>query len=63
MADVRVVRVFISSPSDVRPERGIAARVVQRLAREFSYHFKVEAVLWEREPMLASHQFQELIAW
>ncbi len=61
MTDARIVRVFISSPSDVRPERGIAARVVQRLAREFSYHFKVEAVLWEREPMLASHQFQELI--
>jgi hypothetical protein len=31
MADVRVVRIFISSPEDVRPERGIAARVIQRL--------------------------------
>ncbi len=60
MAD-RVIRVFISSPSDVRPERGIAARVVQRLAREFSYYFRVEPVLWEREPLLASHHFQELI--
>jgi hypothetical protein len=62
MADVvRLVRVFISSPSDVRPERSVASRVVRRLGREFSPHFSVEGVLWEREPMVASHQFQELI--
>jgi hypothetical protein len=53
--------VFISSPSDVRPERLIAERVVQRLGREFAYHFRVEAVMWEREPLVASHHFQEKI--
>ncbi len=57
----RVLRVFISSPSDVRPERLIAERVVQRLSREFAYHFQVEPVLWEREPLVASHHFQEKI--
>jgi len=61
MSENRTVRVFVSSPSDVRPERLIAERVVKRLAREFSYHFPVEAVLWEREPLLATHHFQDLI--
>jgi tetratricopeptide (TPR) repeat protein len=55
------VRVFISSPADVRPERLIAERVVRRLAREFAYHFRVEPLLWEREPLLASHHFQDLL--
>ena len=61
MAENKVLRVFISSPSDVRPERLIAERVVQRLAREFAYHFRVEPMLWEREPLVASHHFQEKI--
>jgi hypothetical protein len=61
MSDPRLLRVFISSPSDVRPERLIAEGVVRRLAREFAYHFRVEPVLWEREPLLASHHFQDLI--
>jgi hypothetical protein len=42
-------------------ERLIAERVVNGLAREFSYHFPIEAVLWEREPLLATHHFQDLI--
>ena len=54
MSENHTVRVFVSSPSDVRPERLIAERVVKRLAREFSYHFRLEAVLWEREPLLAT---------
>ena len=61
MSQSDVFRVFISSPSDVRPERLIAERVVQRLAREFSYHFRIEAVLWEREPLVASDHFQDKI--
>jgi hypothetical protein len=50
MSENHALRVFVSSPSDVRPERLIAERVIKRLAREFSYHFRIEAVLWEREP-------------
>jgi WD40 repeat protein len=61
MAENRVVRIFVSSPSDVRPERLIAERVVKRLGREFSYHFELQAVLWEREPLVATHHFQDLI--
>ena len=55
----KTLRVFISSPSDVRPERLIAEKVVQRLGREFAYHFPIEPVMWEREPLVASQHFQE----
>jgi formylglycine-generating enzyme required for sulfatase activity len=53
--------VFISSPNDVRPERLIAERVVRRLGREFAYHLKLEPIMWEREPLVASNHFQETI--
>ena len=56
---VRTIRVFISSPADVQPERVIAERVVQRLARQFSYHLRVEPVRWERQPLRASEHFQD----
>lgn len=61
MTDLKTLRVFISSPSDVRPERLIAQRVVERLGREFAYHFRVQPIMWEREPLVASHHFQENI--
>jgi formylglycine-generating enzyme required for sulfatase activity len=57
----KTLQIFISSPSDVRPERLIAERVAKRLGREFAYHFSVEARLWEREPLVATHTFQEKI--
>jgi formylglycine-generating enzyme required for sulfatase activity len=53
------IRIFISSPSDVRPERLKAEQIVARLDREFAYHFHVEVVLWEREPLVATHHFQD----
>ena len=61
MSAPRLLRIFISSPSDVRPERLLAERVVQRLAREFAYHYRLEPVLWEREPLVASAHFQDSI--
>ena len=60
-APAKTIKVFISSPSDVRPERLIAEKVVRRLDREFAYHFRVEPVLWEREPLTASAHFQDNI--
>ncbi len=57
----RPLEIFISSPSDVRPERLIAERVVARLAREFAYHFRITPVLWEREPLIATEHFQTMI--
>jgi hypothetical protein len=61
MIEQKRLRIFISSPSDVRPERLTAERLVARLAREFSYHFRVEPVLWEREPLIATEHFQSSI--
>ena len=59
MSDQTAIRIFISSPADVRPERLKAEQIVARLEREFTYHFHVEAVLWEREPLVATHHFQD----
>ena len=53
------MRVFISSPADVRPERLKAEQIIARLGREFAYQMHVEAVLWEREPLVATHHFQD----
>ena len=55
------LRIFVSSPSDVRSERAIADRVIVRLGREFAYHLRIEPVMWEREPLVASKHFQEEI--
>lgn len=59
MTDLPTIRVFIASPSDVRPECLIAQRVVQRLDKEFSHCFHVEAIWWENEPLVAAHHFQD----
>ena len=59
MADQSTIRIFISSPADVRPERLKAEQIIARLNREFAYHFRVEAVLWEREPLVAARHFQD----
>ena len=61
MNDLPNVRIFISSPGDVNPEREVAKRVIDRLAREFSLHLRVEAMLWEREPLIATENFQTMI--
>src|ERR1700736_5062949 len=61
MSDRSQLQIFISSPSDVRPERLIAQRVVERMDREFSYHFRVQPILWEREPLIATEHFQASI--
>ena len=58
---VEMFRIFISSPGDVLPERVIAGQVIERLAREFSYHLDVEPIFWEREPLTADAPFQDNI--
>ncbi len=35
-------------------------RVIERLGREYAYHARLEAVLWEREPLVATHHFQDI---
>jgi hypothetical protein len=55
------LRVFISSPGDVQEERLRANLIVQKLARDYARFFRIEAYLWEYEPMLASGHFQDAI--
>lgn len=43
----RVVRVFVSSPSDVAPERGRVQAVAAKLSREYEGLVRFETVLWE----------------
>ena len=59
MPEQRTIRIFISSPADVRPERLKAEQIVTRLGREFAYDFHIKVVLWERAPLIASHHFQD----
>src|SRR3954453_21923441 len=57
----KALRVFISSPSDVNPERRRAALGIEKLAKVYARHFDISPVLWESEPMLASGHFQDAI--
>lgn len=55
------LKIFISSPGDVKDERRRAALVIARLRREFARFFDISPVLWEYEPMLSSGHFQDII--
>jgi formylglycine-generating enzyme required for sulfatase activity len=59
MPNQRTLRIFISSPSDVRPERLKAEQTIARLGHEFAEYFHIEAMLWEREPLVALRHFQD----
>ncbi|MBW3543206.1 MAG: DUF4062 domain-containing protein, partial [Planctomycetes bacterium] len=55
---LETVKVFISSPGDVGPERLLTTRVLDRLRGEFAGRLHIEAVLWEHEPLRATDHFQ-----
>jgi hypothetical protein len=59
---LRTVRIFISSPGDVIPERIRAGQVIKRLAQRFSDVLSVEPTFWESEPLTAGKHFQANIA-
>jgi hypothetical protein len=61
MNQIKDLRIFISSPSDVRPERILSESIINRLNREFRSFFHLKPILWEREPLFASQHFQESI--
>jgi tetratricopeptide (TPR) repeat protein len=58
---VRVVRVFVSSPSDVAPERGRVQAVAAKLNREYEGLVRFETVLWEDHFYKADRSFQPQI--
>ena len=55
------LRVFVSSPGDVKRERLRASLVIDKLAQDYGRFFTIEAYLWEHEPMLSSAHFQDAI--
>lgn len=55
------MKVFISSPGDVIPERRIAKQVMNQLNEEFAGEVLLLPILWEEEPLLASETFQAQI--
>src|SRR5436190_16056617 len=58
---MRVVRIFISSATDVLPEREIADRIVARLDGVWRDHVRLSAERWERRNYDAAKSFQETI--
>ena len=57
----RNLKVFISSPGDVIPERQIVKKVIGHLNEEFNGRAYLVPILWEEEPLLASDTFQAQI--
>ena len=57
----RQIKVFISSPGDVIPERQTVKMVLGRLNEEFSGRALLLPIMWEEEPLLASDTFQAQI--
>jgi DNA-binding response OmpR family regulator len=57
----RQLKIFISSPGDVIPERRLVKQVIQQLDDEYSHEVQLLPVLWEEEPLLASETFQSQI--
>jgi hypothetical protein len=55
------LRVFISSPGDVRAAREVAARTVEKIARDYLRFFEIEPYMWETEALVASGHFQDAI--
>lgn len=59
---VALVRVFVSSPSDVKEERTITRAVFDRLQTVFAGELTLEPYLWEEQVMFLTQGFQDQIA-
>jgi len=57
----RQLRIFISSPGDVIPERRLVKQAIQQLDEEYGHEVQLVPVLWEEEPLVASETFQTQI--
>lgn len=55
------LRIFLSSPRDVKDPREIAAQTIERLAKDYARYFKIEPYLWESEALVASEHPQDSI--
>jgi hypothetical protein len=55
------IRLFVSSPSDVRPERDRVVTVVDRLNGAFEGVVRIEVIRWEDRFYSSTHSFQQQI--
>lgn len=58
----RKIKVFISSPMDVREERELANRAIDQLGKELKKYVTVETYRYEYTPMLVTKDYQAQIA-
>jgi hypothetical protein len=58
---MQIVRVFVSSPGDVAPERGRVQAIAAKLNREYEGLVSFETVLWEEHFYKADRSFQPQI--
>ena len=56
---MRKIRIFISSPGDVRQERSIAQHVLAELGRLYAPYAELEVLMWEDFPLTSDTTFQE----
>ena len=61
MAELPILKIFLSSPGDVAEERALAEIVFRRLADEFADTVTLELVIWEHEPVFGHTNFQHQI--
>ena len=57
----RRLKIFVSSPGDVIPERQVARRVIDELNEEMMGKVFLVPMLWGQESLLASSTFQTQI--
>jgi eukaryotic-like serine/threonine-protein kinase len=62
MSVQRRITIFLSSPTDVQPEREAAERIVARLGGVYSSYISPSLDRWERQFYEATRGFQESIA-
>ncbi len=55
---MQTVKLFISSPGDLIPERNLCKQVFKSLEKRFEPYLRLELFFWEDEPVLASDTFQ-----
>lgn len=55
------LRVFISSPNDVRPERIKAEHIISEIGEAYSDKFSIELLMWEQMALDAKESFQNNI--
>jgi WD40 repeat protein len=60
-APLRKVRIFVSSPVDVAPERGRVQAAAAKLTREYAGLVEFETVLWEEHFYTADRSYQPQI--